>query len=340
MSWSFLQAKNCFGEYCELWDRVNQSQANHVLLDSSFVYPLVRHFGTNDTVLAVWKGTGLPSLILLSKVRSGLWTTFQPSQAPIGLLLIGDPGTLREQIRALFSSFPGCALALSVMQQDPDFTSFDKDLSEFRTERLEYITTSRIRVVGNFDEYWTSCGRFYSADLRRQCRRLTERGIQFELRVERRSGRMTECIGEYARLEESGWKSNERTAVTQTNTQGLFYRDVLQKFASHNEAVIYELLFNGKTVASDLCLQRAGMLVILKIAYDESYEGISPGKLLNQEMFRHLFSEGSVRNLEWYGRYHEWQIKLGAEPRTIFQVNLYRYPWVACLRRIAKNLAV
>ena len=113
---------------------------------------------------------------------------------------------------------------------------------------------------------------------------------------------------------------------------------MLQKFGSQGEAVVYQLLFNGKTVASDLCLQRNGMLVILKIAYDENYEGISPGKLLNQEMFRHLFTEGGVEVLEWYGSLHEWQVKLGAVPRAIFHVNLYRHPWIARLRKIAKRL--
>lgn len=339
--WSLHNAKQSFRDYRALWDSVNKTHGNHVLLDSLFVEALINAFADDDTLLGVCDGPGLPTLGLFSPRKStGLWTTFQPSQAPIGFLLIGNSENLREQLRELFFALPRFALGLSILQQDPEFTKLDGDLTEFGAERLDHITTSRIRIAGNFDEYWTSRGRFYSADLRRQCRRLAERGVQFELRVERRPDRMADCIAEYARLEESGWKSKEGTAVTQTNIQGRFYSDVLQKFGCQNEAVVYQLLFNGKTVASDLCLQRNGMLVILKIAYDESYEGISPGKLLNQEMFRHLFTEGSTQVLEWYGRFHEWQVKLGAEPRTIFHVNLYRYPWISHLRSIAKGLVV
>ena len=338
--WSFRKAKEGFRDYRDLWDTVNKTQGNHVLRDSLFVEALINSFADDDTLLAICDGPGLPTLGLFSPKRAGFWSTFQPSQAPIGFLLIGNHENLLEQIRGLFSAFPRYALTLSVLQQDPDFTKLDGDLTKFGAERLDHIMTSRIRIAGDFDEYWTSRGRFYSADLRRQCRRLAERGVQFELRVERRPDRMAECIAEYARLEESGWKSKEGTAVTQTNIQGQFYREVLERFGYQDEAVVYQLLFNGKIVASDLCLQRNGMLVILKIAYDESYKGISPGKLLNQEMFRHLFTEGGAQVLEWYGRFHEWQEKLGAEPRMIFHVNLYRYPWIARLRRIAKGLVV
>ena len=336
--WTFHSAKKSFHEFRTLWDSVNAIQGNHVLRDGLFVESLINCFADDHTLLGVCQGSGFPTLGLFTPGRAGFWATFQPSQAPIGFLLVGEPETFREQIGGLFSAFPRYALGLSILHQDPDFTRADGDLAVFGAERVDHITTSRIRIQGNFDEYWTSRGRFYSSDLRRQCRRLAERGVEFELRVERKPDRMAECVAEYARLEESGWKNKEGTAVTQTNSQGQFYRDVLQKFASQEEAVVYQLLFNGKTVASNLCLQRNGMLVILKIAYDESYEGISPGKLLNQEMFRHLFTEGSAQVLEWYGRLHEWQVKLGAEPRTIFHLNLYRHPWIARLRRIAKRL--
>lgn len=336
--WSFHKAKKSFHEFRALWDSVNAAQGNHALRDAVFVESLIDCFGDDETLLGVYERSGVPSLGLFTRGRAGFWTTFQPSQAPIGFLLIGDSGTLREQIGELFSGLPGYALGLSILQQDPDFTRMDGDLAAFGAERVDHITTSRIRIQGNFDDYWTTRGRFYSSDLRRQGRRLAERGIEFELRVEQKPDRMAECVADYARLEESGWKNKEGTAVTQTNSQGRFYQSVLQKFASQGEAVVYQLLFNGKTVASDLCLLRNGMLVILKIAYDESYEGISPGKLLNQEMFRHLFTNGTASVLEWYGRLHEWQVKLGAEPRTIFHINLYRRPWIASLCRTIKKL--
>ena len=53
-------------------------------------------------------------------------------------------------------------------------------------------------------------------------------------------------------------------------------------------------------------------MVVLKIAYDENLQGISPGKFIHREILKRLFQEGKTRTLEWYGRVHEWQKKLGS----------------------------
>ena len=63
-------------------------------------------------------------------------------------------------------------------------------------------------------------------------------------------------------LESTGWKGKEGSAVAAGNVQGRFYREMLENFCGCGKAVIYRLRLNGKTVASDLCLQRAGTLVI------------------------------------------------------------------------------
>ena len=117
----------------------------------------------------------------------------------------------------------------------------------------------------------------------------------------------------------------------------MFYTDVLEKFCSRGEGVIYRLLFNGEVVASDLCLERDGMTVVLKIAYDENLQGISPGKFIHREILKLLFEEGKTRTLEWYGRIHEWQRKMGSTPRTMYHLNFYRHEWVFAARHLIKQ---
>ena len=78
------------------------------------------------------------------------------------------------------------------------------------------------------------------------------------------------------------------------------------------------------------------MLVVLKIAYDETFQRFSPGKFIHREILRSLFEEGKIRTVEWYGRMHEWQRKLDSVPRTMFHVNFYRTEWVPMARRLIK----
>jgi hypothetical protein len=337
MSWTFYSAVGAFERYRERWDEINRIQGNHVLLDSDFVAPLVRYFAGAKTILGICEDRKRPAMTLIEPVRVGFWRTFQPAQGPLGSILFAQQTDIEQQLVGLMRSLPRYPLGFSIMQQDPDFTACGNVLSSPRFEPVHYITTSRIVVDGGFEDYWESRGRYFVDDLRRQTRRLEERGIQMEFVSERDPGRVAEYIRDYARLEATGWKGREGTSVTADNQQGLFYRDVMENFCRRNEGVIYRLLFNGKVVASDLCLERQGMTIVLKIAYDESIKGISAGKFIHREILKEIFSAGKTKSFEWYGRIHEWQEKLGSVPRTMFHLNIYRNELVPLARHFIKT---
>lgn len=337
MGWQFYSARDAFENHREKWDDLNKGGRNHILLDSIFVGSLIRHFASDQTLLGISDDNAMPGMLIVDKVRLGFWQTFQPSQGPLGLLVLGNAGDIENQVAKLIRSLPGYSLGFSVLQQDPDFTSFVNVKDSRTAEICDYAATSRINLAGTFEEFWKRTGRYFVDDLRRQTRRLDEQGVRMDFVAERDPERVAECIRDYAGLESSGWKGKEGTAVTAEGRQGLFYRDILEKFCSRGEGVIYRLLFNGRIVASDLCLQRDGMTVVLKIAYDENLQGISPGKFIHREILRLLFKEGKTRALEWYGRVHEWQKKMGSAPRTMFHVNFYRDQWVSVARHILKQ---
>jgi hypothetical protein len=337
MGWVFQSARDTFDDHRERWDEINKRCGNHILLDSAFVSSLIRHFASSETLLGISEDGGKPGMVILEKVRLGFWQTFQPSQGPLGLILVGNDNGVQKQIATLMADIPGYCVGFSVTQQDPDFTAFGNLDHSPTTEYRDYAETSRIILAGDFGEFWKQTGRYFVDDLRRQTRRLEEKGIHMDFLAERDPGNVAECIRDYAKLEESGWKGREGTAVTAEGPQGLFYKELLEKFCSRGEGVIYRLSFNGSVVASDLCLERNGMTVVLKIAYDENLQGISPGKFIHREILKLLFEEGKTRALEWYGRIHEWQRRLGSSARTMFHVNFYRNAWVPVARRLIKE---
>ena len=337
MSWVFRNARDAFDQYREQWDEFNKRCGNHILLDSEFVSALIRHFASDQTLLGISNDDSKPGMAIVDPVRPGFWQTFQPAQGPLGLILLGSKNETENQIARLMRSLPGYCVGLSVTQQDPDFTVFRNIKPSRAVESCDYAATSRIVLTGTFMDFWKRTGRYFVDDLRRQSRRLEEKGVRMDFLAERDPGSVADCIRDYAKLEESGWKGKEGTAVTAEGRQGLFYREVLEKFCSRGEGVIYRLSFNGRVVASDLCLERDGMTVVLKIAYDENLQGISPGKFIHREILKLLFEEGKTRVLEWYGRVHEWQSKMGSTPRTMYHINFYRYEWVSVARHFMKQ---
>jgi hypothetical protein len=329
-----------FPSFAAEWDRINRQCGNHILLDSRFMGPLVRHFGSPEMLLAVREDSAQPGMALIEQPKRGFWQTFQPGQSPLGaIVLVTDGRDAVQPIRELIRSLPGFSLGFSVTQQDPDFTCFAKLNGSLPVETLDYIQTPRLTVAGTYDEYWKQRSKNLTHNLSRQRRRLKDQGTAIELVTDRSAEAVVSAVQEYGLLESDGWKGGEGSAVSADNAQGQFYREMLEDFCSRGEAIIYRLRMDGKTVASDLCLERDGTLIILKTAYDESVQGLSLGLLLHQEIFQSVFGDGRIAIIEFYGQLRDWHTKWTSEVRTMYHINFYRHRCVPIAKRFLKQLA-
>ena len=335
--WTILPAA-AFESRSDLWDRVNRVNGDHPLLDPVFVGCLLRHFGSDSTRLAISLDRDHPGAALVERTKLGLWQTFQPSQAPLGLLTMAQ-SPAHPQTFALLKSLPGYALTLSVLQQDPDFTAFPDTALVALVERTPYIQTARMTLSGSFEAYWQSRGRNLVHNLSRQRRRLAERGSTLELVADRDASAVADGVRAYGLLESKGWKAAEGTAVTAENQQGRFYIDLLERFCRRGEGVIYRLLLDGRTVAVDLCLERNGTLIILKTTYEEEINGLSLGLLLHHDIFKAAFVERRVKVIEFYGPVRDWHTKWTGEIRTMYHLTFHRSGWVSRARSLGRACA-
>ena len=339
MVWTLHPASEAFERYRDLWDELNRSCASHILLDSRFVALLLQHFASPQVRLAVSHDPNRPALALVEPTRAGFWQTFQPSQAPVGLILLGSREQPTRQVQGLIRALPGFPLGLAVLQQDPELTPFGGLDTDAAVEIVPHIRTARLTLTGTFDQYWNARSKRLVSDLARQRRRIAERGASLALAVDQRPEQVVEGIREYARLESAGWKAAAGTAISLDNQQGAFYREVLEHFCTRGEGIIYRLTLDGKTVAANLSVERNGILIVLKITYDETIAGLSPGNLLEQEMLKVLFAERRVRVEEYYGPFTEWQSRWTDEVRGLFHVNFWRAASLAKVRRAIKTLS-
>jgi hypothetical protein len=276
-------------------------------------------------------------MALVTKKSFGRWETFQPSQAPLGLVVVDKNQDSHEPLMGLLCSLPEPALQVGILQQDPEFSAFSAASNDPRMECLEFIQTPRLPIIGTFEEYWRGRSKNLKHNLTRQRKRLAEQARRLELVVHREAGNVCAAVHEFGQLESAGWKGREGTAIDKNNSQGRFYRDVLEAFCATGEGVIYQLLLDGKVIASDLCLTRNGMLVVLKTTYDETLEQVSPALLMRQEILQHLWQEKTIRVVEFYGKVLDWHLKWTDQVRTMYHINCFRNSWVAKLRGVAKR---
>ena len=336
MKWTLFPITQ-FQQLASTWNALNDDAGGLPFLHSRFILPLCDAFGTGNLSIALCESTQGPlAMGLLCRSGPMYWETFQPSQLPVGAWVMRSEQDFEHLLATLARSLPGVALGIGVTQQDPDCVRRPMESSTLHT--LDYIATARVPVTGSFDDYWNLRGKNLRHNMKRQRAKLVQDGVAMRLEVLTRAEDVAPAIEDYGRLESLGWKVAGGTAISADNSQGRFYRAMLEAFCRAGKGRIYRYRFGERVVAVDLCIEGGGALVILKTTYDESLKTISPAFLMRQEAFRKLFEEGQIRRIEFYGRVMEWHTKWSNDVRTMYHVTYYRWPLLRMLRRMAAKM--
>ncbi len=332
MNWKLYPIDE-FERHQDDWQRLNRKAKASPLLDTAFLFPALKMFGSGKELLAVYGEEPCAMAILMPKGALG-WATFQPSQAPMGAWLHEDGMDLQLLLAKLLRALPGLPVIFGLTQQDPDLVPRPADKPDLKT--LDYIDTARITVEGSFDQYWQSRGKNLRHNMKKQRNNLEKMGIDTRLELITEPGDVAEAIADYGRIESAGWKAEGGTAIHPDNDQGRFYRTMLEAFCRQGAGRIYRYWYNDKIAVMDLCIEGNGSIIILKTTYDESVSnGTSPAFLMRQDSFRQIFDEGSLKRIEFYGKLMEWHTKWSEEVRTMYHVNYFRWSFLPRLRRSA-----
>ena len=325
---------DAFDQVASDWDLLAQRYHRAPFMASDFVRTALRYLGAgNERIVEVCDEQGVVALGLFVR-RQGLWETFQPSQSPIGALVVRDRASLPSVLKAAERALPLATLGVCATQQDPLFCERPTDEDRIRT--LDYIRTAWVDISGTFDEYWNARGKNLRQNLRKQRRKLADEGIPPSLELVTKASDVPQAVADYAALESVSWKSAGGTAIEVDNDQGRFYAEMLRTFCSRGAGKICRYRFGDRIVAVDLCIESADSLVILKGTYDESAHGYSPTSLLREELLQHLWRQGQVKHVEFYGKVTDWHTRWAEQSRTLYHVNRYRWP---VLMRAASSLA-
>ncbi len=336
MSWTLLPA-SAFGEHAVRWDKLNDETAKSPLLAVPFVVPLLAQFGNGKEKLAIYERQGqLLAMAIVRPHRRGVWETFQPSQAPIGMWLQHPGADIETLMHELLRCLPGMPMVLGMTQRDPEINPRPRDSTRLRT--VDYVNTARIPIKGTFEAYWSSRGKNLRANLRKQRTKLDKEGITARLEITREPELMAKALADYGRLESAGWKAANGTAIHPDNAQGRFYLAMLEGFARRGAARVYRYWFNDKVVSMNLCIEGNGSLIVLKTTYDENLTShYSPSFLMREETCQHMFEEQKFDRLEFYGKVMEWHIRWTEDIRTMYHINNYRWGAVVGLSARAKK---
>lgn len=312
------------------WDALNAATGAAPVLTSEFVAAALAHLASGaEQLLVARRGETAVAMAVMTPVSRLQWSTFQPSQLPLGAFVSAPDEDLTMLGSHAMRSVLRSALAVSFSQIDPRLATRGIDGPSMRHD--DYVETAWVPIEGDFDSYWAARGKNLRQNLRKQRNRLAGEGTTFETRTWQASSDVVAALDRYGALESLGWKATQGTAIESGNVQGRFYRALLEAAAERGEALVHEYLLGGRTVAMNLSVVRGRTLVILKTTYDESVKPLSPAFLLHEDQLREFFASGAFDRVEYYGRVMEWHTRWTDHKRMLFHTTVYRWPLVRAL---------
>ncbi len=330
MTWQFRPISD-FPAFAGQWRDLNAAVADTPLLDPDFIAPLIEEFARGHEVLAIHGEPAAPvAMGLLRRRNRALWQTFQPANAPLGPWLSRASQPLDQLLRKLATALPGPCLAIKLSALDPEHFSRPAQTATLSTG--DYMETAYLSVAKEFAEYWAARPKKFRQINRRGWKRLSREGVKTRLELVTHPNETDQAVNDFGLLESRGWKGRIGSAVHPDNAQGRVYRRILQNFAKRHETRIYRFFYDGRLVASDLCLERNGQLINLKTTYDENERPTSPAQRMRYQVFKEIFGEKDISRIEFYGKALDWHRAYTDQFRTLYHLYAYRWPAGQVLR--------
>lgn len=155
-------------------------------------------------------------------------------------------------------------------------------------------TRALFKPVGDADAYVREAlSTKRRKELRRLERRLGELG-KLEYTELAADGDVDAWIEAFLRVEASGWKGREGTAIGCLDAHARFFREVIREAHRRGRLMMLALSVGGQPVAMKCNLLAAAGGFAFKIAFDERYQAYSPGVLLEIRNIQELYRRGDV----------------------------------------------
>jgi CelD/BcsL family acetyltransferase involved in cellulose biosynthesis len=131
--------------------------------------------------------------------------------------------------------------------------------------------------------------------IRRQERQLSEIG-RLEYDELTPDDDVAEWIEEFLRLEASGWKGRENTAIASDESDRSYFRLIAKEAFRRGRLSMSALRLDGRPIAYKCDFPAGRGMFTFRIAFDENHARNSPGMLLEIENIRRLHARSQI---EW-----------------------------------------
>ena len=151
------------------------------------------------------------------------------------------------------------------------------------------------------------------SQLRQARRRLAQQGSLSFRRLESADRKALQC---FYRLEASGWKGKEGSAILCNEATRSFYNEIAESAARFGYFSLYTLELNGQLLAGHYSFTHCGRCYSPKVAYDENFKRFAPGHLIMAEILRDCALRG-IQGFDITGPNDDWKMKWTSQTRAV-----------------------
>ncbi len=178
-----------------------------------------------------------------------------------------------------------------------------------------YIDTN-----GEYDAFLQTTTPKFRKQLRNKVNRLEQQG-DVEIRVYDTVGEGQQYLEEAMSVSRRSWKHAGKTSMTGTPERERFFRALSRTAQDNGWLRIWLLRLGGQAIATEYHLEYAGITHAMRGDFDQGFEHLSPGSVLESAIIKHCFAN-SLKEYDFcglpYGYKMRWSGKLHERRNVLF----------------------
>lgn len=204
-------------------------------------------------------------------------------------------------------------------------SSYPLLVDHFQKHNIKHIVRSSmdspyIETSGSYESFLQKTTPKFRKQLRNKINRLAQQG-KIDIEAYETIGEGGKYLEEAMSVSSRSWKHHERTSMIGSVERENFFRKLSHIAQKNGWLRIWLLRLDGKPIAMEYHLEYNGITHAMRGDFDEAYEHLSPGSVLEAAIIENCFSK-SLREYDFcglpYGYKVRWTPKLHERKNLIF----------------------
>lgn len=323
----------------EPWaDLADHAIEKNIFLSPWFVRASIPLFKTNPEIISIWEGEQLISLFLASADRGY-------AKLPIGFhrsalhphQFLATP-LVRENCSRSFAE--GVFKWIDALPQKCSFALFthltgegeiDASLRKISAEQgRKSFEVSRFRraAVEGGGNGMAHLRKSRRRSLERSMKKLEEKGPVTFTRLDDEAA-LDDWLGDFFRIENSGWKREGKTSIEQNPQDISFYRQIAADAFKAGNLNFFRLSVGDKPIAYTFDLVHGPFVYCMKCAHDLEFRKFAPGVLMEFETLKFYGSDGAAAIVDSCSSPDNQMLNdLWPERKTVIGLAIARKSWL------------